>query len=99
MPDIDANCVKLPMRDLIVEEKLLTPLNVAKRIQINERTVLGWLREGHLRVFKIGKTWRVSVKDLEDFLEAVANKPSSKPRSEVSDRSQDRYVSRSGRLL
>ncbi len=62
-------------------EKMLTPVDVADRLQVNERTVTQWLRKGHLRGFKIGKEWRVSVKDLEAFLEAGANKPSSEPRS------------------
>ncbi len=58
-------------------DKLLTPVDVANRMQVNERTVTQWLRKGHLRGFKVGKEWRVSVKDLEAFLEAGANKPSS----------------------
>ena len=63
------------------DEKLLTLVDVANRLQVNERTVAQWLRKGHLRGFKVGKEWRVSVKDLEALLEAGANKPSSKPRS------------------
>ncbi len=62
-------------------EKLLTPVDIANRLQVNERTVTQWLRKGHLRGFKVGREWRVSVKDLEAFLEASANKPSSEPRS------------------
>ena len=62
-------------------DKLLTPVDIANRLQVNERTVTQWLRKGHLRGFKVGKEWRVSVKDLEALLEAGANKPSSKPLS------------------
>ncbi len=36
-------------------EKLLTPPQVAQRLQVNERTVTHWLRRGLLRGFKIGK--------------------------------------------
>jgi excisionase family DNA binding protein len=71
--------MKLPMRDLMTEQRLLTPSNVAKRLQMNERTVTQWLRQGHLRGFKIGKEWRVSEIDLEAFIEAGANKPSGSP--------------------
>ncbi len=60
-------------------DKLLTPVDIAKRLQVNERTVTQWLRKGHLRGFKVGKEWRVSVKDLEAFLEAGAIKPSGSP--------------------
>ncbi len=62
-------------------EKLLTPTDVADRLQVNERTVTQWLRKGHLRGFKIGKEWRISPNDLQAFLEASANKPMDKPRS------------------
>ena len=57
------------------EDKLLTPPQVAERLQVNERTVTQWLRRGHLRGFKIGKEWRVSTRDLENFLEQSANVP------------------------
>ena len=57
------------------EEKLLTPPQVAKHLQVNERTVTQWLRQGHLRGFKIGKEWRVSERDLDNFLEQSANIP------------------------
>ena len=61
------------MRDLMAPQTLLTPTDVAKRLQMNERTVTQWLRKGFLRGFKIGKEWRVSETDLETFVEASAN--------------------------
>ncbi|MEE8188298.1 MAG: helix-turn-helix domain-containing protein [Kiloniellales bacterium] len=61
----------------MTEEILLTPPQVATRLQVNERTVTQWLRKGHLRGFKIGKEWRISSLDLETFLEDSANVPST----------------------
>ena len=61
----------------MTEEKLMTPPQVAQRLQVNERTVTQWLRKGHLRGFKIGEEWRVSPRDLEVFLEQSANVPAS----------------------
>ena len=66
---------------MINDKKLLTPSNVADRLQVNERTVTLWLRKGHLRGFKLGKEWRISPDDLQAFLEVSANKPMDKPRS------------------
>ena len=63
----------------MVEQRYLTPFDVAKRLQMNERTVTQWLRNGHLRGFKIGKEWRVLELDLDAFLEASANMPSGLP--------------------
>ncbi len=59
----------------MVEEKLLTSVQVAGRLQIHERTVTRWLRDGYLRGFKIGKEWRVSSEDLQLFMESHANQP------------------------
>ncbi len=66
---------------MVNNETLLTPVDVANRLQVNERTVTQWLRKGHLRGFKVGKEWRVSAADLEGFLQASANLTSSEPRS------------------
>ncbi len=63
------------------DKKLLTPTDVANRLQVNERTVTQWLRKGHLRGFKVGKEWRISSNDLQAFLEASANMQPDKPRS------------------
>ena len=80
--DSGAILVKLPVRDLMTQQILLTPSDVARRLQMNERTVTIWLRRGRLRGFKIGKEWRVSDVDLDAFIEASANKPDgSAPRS------------------
>ena len=61
----------------MTEDKLLTPPQVAQRLQVNERTVTLWLRNGNLRGFKIGKEWRVSSRDLEALLEQSANVPTA----------------------
>ncbi len=37
----------------MAEEKLLTPTNVAENLQIGERTVITWLREGYLCDFNL----------------------------------------------
>jgi excisionase family DNA binding protein len=59
----------------MVEEKLLTPAQVGDRLQIHERTVTRWLRDGFLRGFKLGKEWRIAPADLNTFMENHANHP------------------------
>jgi len=59
----------------MIEDTLLTPVQVAERLQLQERTVTRWLRTGYLRGFKLGKEWRVSSSDLRSFMEKHANKP------------------------
>jgi excisionase family DNA binding protein len=50
------------------KEKLLTPTEVAERLQVNLKAVRGWLRIGKLKGAKIGKYWRIPERDLEDFV-------------------------------
>ena len=59
----------------MAEKKLLTPAQVAERLQNHERTVTRWLRDGYLRGFKLGKEWRISPADLNAFMEEHANQP------------------------
>ena len=60
-------------------DKLLTPNDIANRLQMNERTVTQWIRKGLLRGSKIGKEWRIAAKDLDAFLQTGVNKPLEKP--------------------
>ncbi len=62
----------------MIEDALLTPSQVAERLQLQERTVTRRLRTGYLRGFKLGKEWRVSSEDLYSFIEHHANKPLDK---------------------
>ncbi len=64
----------------MTEDKLLTPKQVALRLQVNERTLTQWLRQGFLRGFKLGKEWRISPRDLDAFLEQSANVPTAADR-------------------
>jgi len=53
-------------------EKLLTAQEVAKRLRVSERSVMRYIHAGKLRATKIGY-WRISEKDLKDFLEGGVN--------------------------
>lgn len=46
-----------------------TTEDIAKLLQISPITVQRWLNDGKLKGFKVGQTWRVSKKVLEEYLE------------------------------
>jgi len=53
----------------MTEEKLLTPEEVAKRLNMKKKTVQLWLRQGRITCVRLGaRTWRVREKDLDDFI-------------------------------
>lgn len=56
-----------------MSDKLLTPEQIAERLQVVERTVYRWLNEGRLEGVKLGRLWRVREDDLEAFLQAASN--------------------------
>lgn len=49
---------------------LLTPSDVADRLQVPRKTVLQWCRVGALPASKLGRHWRISASDLEAFVVA-----------------------------
>ena len=53
---------------MAMEEVLLTPAQVAEKVQVHERTVLRWLSSGKLKGIKLERFWRIKSDDLEIFL-------------------------------
>lgn len=51
-----------------MDEKLMTPEQVADRLQVQSSTVLTWLQKGKLRGIKLGRLWRIRSSDLEAFI-------------------------------
>jgi excisionase family DNA binding protein len=48
--------------------RILTVPQAAAQLQVSERTVYEWLRDGKLPGRKIGKVWRLSADAINDFL-------------------------------
>ena len=46
----------------------LTVEDTAEELQLNVQTVRKWLRQGRLPGRKIGREWRISRQELEDYL-------------------------------
>ena len=48
-----------------MNDRMLTPEEVAKRLAVTPNTVRGWLRDGTLKGVKLGKrVWRIKENDL-----------------------------------
>ena len=43
----------------MADQKLLTPEQVADRLQISRVTVMDFLRKGRLKGHRVGKLWRI----------------------------------------
>lgn len=53
----------------IEEQKLLKVAEVTEILQVHWQTVLTYIKEGKLKAVKIGRGYRVTKKDLEEFIE------------------------------
>ncbi|MCF3593931.1 helix-turn-helix domain-containing protein [Rhodobacteraceae bacterium LMO-12] len=49
-------------------EQYQTVKEVADLLKVSEATVRGWIKNGELHAFEIGKGWRIADSDLETFL-------------------------------
>jgi excisionase family DNA binding protein len=62
---------------MLIMEKLLTPEEVAKILDISEYTVKEMLRDGELPGKKVRGKWRVKQEDLRDYIN-TPEKPEDK---------------------
>lgn len=49
-------------------DKYLIPQQIAEKLQITSQTVWRWIRAKQLKAVRIGKGYRVSNQDLDEFI-------------------------------
>jgi excisionase family DNA binding protein len=52
-----------------MEDRLLTPEEVASILAVSPKSVREWLRRGRLKGVRAGRLWRVRKRDLDAFLD------------------------------
>jgi excisionase family DNA binding protein len=55
---------------MLAAERFLSLEDVAERLQVSDRTVRRWVKDGKLAAYKPGREWRIRPSDLEEFLES-----------------------------
>lgn len=50
------------------ETKYYTPKEVAKLLRVNERTVLNLIAAGELKAHRVGRQYRISQEQLDEYL-------------------------------
>ena len=60
--------------------KYLKPNDIAERFDVAVQTVFYWLNSGKLDGFKVGRMWRISEENVQDFI-----KKSTPPKDKVSE--------------
>jgi len=52
--------------------------DVAKRLQVDIRTVYAMMKRGELRGVKVGRVWRIPAASLDAFLDGAPEEPAPK---------------------
>jgi len=60
----------------MLRKPLLTLQETADLLKLSEATLRGLIKAGDVRAIRIGREWRIAVRDLEEFLNAHANRAS-----------------------
>lgn len=58
----------------MLRKPLLTLRETADLLKLSEATLRGLIKAGDVRVIRVGREWRIAVRDLEEFLDAHANR-------------------------
>lgn len=58
----------------MLRKPLLKLQETADLLKLSEATTRGLIKSGDLRAIRIGREWRIAVRDLEEFLDAHANR-------------------------
>lgn len=61
----------------------LTPTEAADILGITVQGVYGWLRDGIVPAYKLGKTWIILRDELEETVRAGANRPGRRSRADT----------------
>jgi len=59
----------------MLDEELLTTAEVAKILRVSDKTVLRIIEAGQLPAVRVGKRWRVSRADLQEYLSRQRKPP------------------------
>lgn len=58
----------------MLSKPFMTTHEIAELFKVSEATVRTWIHEGELRAIRVGREFRVAVKDLEAFVNAHATR-------------------------
>ena len=58
----------------MLSKPFMTTHEIAELFKVSEATVRAWIHEGELRAIRVGREFRVAVKDLEAFVNAHATR-------------------------
>lgn len=50
------------------QQSFLTPQEVSELLRVSVYTVRRWIKDGHLPAYKVGRGWRISETEIDEWL-------------------------------
>ena len=57
-----------------MEKEFYTPAEVAENLRVNIMTIYRYIKAGKINAYKLGKDFRIDVKEYERFLKSIETK-------------------------
>jgi putative resolvase len=57
-----------------MDKKFYTPAEIAENLRVNIMTIYRYIRAGKIKAHKLGKEFRIDVKEYERFLKSIETK-------------------------
>jgi excisionase family DNA binding protein len=65
-----------------MSKEYLTVGQIAKELGLSDETILRWIRSKELKAYRLGKTYRITKEDYQEFLDQrYTGKPNDDPKS------------------
>lgn len=60
-----------------MEKEFYTPAEIAEKLRVNIMTIYRYIKAGKINAHKLGKDFRIDVKEYERFLKSIETKKST----------------------
>lgn len=57
-----------------MDKEFYTPAEIAEKLRVNITTIYRYIRGGKIKAYKLGKEFRIDVKEYERFLKSIETK-------------------------
>jgi putative molybdopterin biosynthesis protein len=55
---------------IMMQEEFYTVDELAQRLRVSRETIVNWLKKGVIASYKVGRQWRVSHTDFEQYMKS-----------------------------
>jgi len=57
-----------------MEKEFYTPAELAEKLRVNKMTIYRYIKAGKIKAYRLGKDFRIDIKEYERFLKSILTK-------------------------